>query len=164
MTNRLTCSFVSLRRSGSGRIARRPGVRPSRSAPRGGRTASGWSTGKHTRSPTSALPAGCRNPGVKRKRSPTISVETVQGNLLYKITDEMLLITISTLNLERLYLNTRGLRMDWSYSQSLLRASQHSFPFLHISGNRPHTLLTVYINVQRVMFDPSGSRSRAKCS
>lgn len=63
----LTCSFVSRCRSGSGRTARKPGVRPSLSAPPAGRTASGWSAGKRTRSPTSARQSESRSPASKRE-------------------------------------------------------------------------------------------------
>lgn len=62
----LTCSFVSRCRSGSGRTARKPGVRPSLSAPPAGRTASGWSAGKRTRSPTSARQSESRSPASKK--------------------------------------------------------------------------------------------------
>lgn len=62
----LTCSFVSRCRSGSGRTARKPGVRPSLSAPPAGHTASGWSAGKRTRSPTSARQSESRSPASKR--------------------------------------------------------------------------------------------------
>lgn len=57
-----TCSFVSHCRFGSDRTARTPGVRPSRSIPHGGRTASDWSVGKHIHFPTNARPTRCQNP------------------------------------------------------------------------------------------------------
>lgn len=69
----VTCSFVSHCRSGSGRRARRPGVRPSLSAPRVARTASGWSAGKHTRSPTSAPPSGSQSPATTREKKQAMS-------------------------------------------------------------------------------------------
>lgn len=64
----LTCSFVSRCRSGSGRTARKPAVRPSLSAPPAGRTASGWSAGKRTHSPTNARQSESRSP-VSRKEN-----------------------------------------------------------------------------------------------
>lgn len=63
----LTCSFVSRCRSGSGRTARKPAVRPSLSAPPAGRTASGWSAGKRTRSPTNARQTESRSPASKKE-------------------------------------------------------------------------------------------------
>lgn len=69
----VTCSFVSHCRSGSGRRARRPGVRPSLSAPRVARTASGWSAGKHTRSPTSAPPSSSQSPATTREKKQAMS-------------------------------------------------------------------------------------------
>lgn len=72
----VTCSFVSHCRSGSGRRARRPGVRPSLSVPRGARTASGWSAGKHTRSPTSAPPSGSQSPATTKEKKQAILRKT----------------------------------------------------------------------------------------
>lgn len=65
-TSGVTCSFVSHCRFGSGRKVRKPGVRPSPSARRGGRTAAGWSTGRRTRSPTSAPPSRSQSPKAKK--------------------------------------------------------------------------------------------------
>lgn len=65
---RFTCSSASRCRSGSGHRARRPGVRPSPSALRAGRTVSGWSAGKRTRSPTSALQTRSQSPAVRQDK------------------------------------------------------------------------------------------------
>lgn len=67
-TSIFTCSSVSHCQFGSDHRVRRPGVRPSPSAPHAGHTAFGWSTGKRTRSPTSALQTGSQSPAVKEKK------------------------------------------------------------------------------------------------
>lgn len=96
----VTCSFVSHCRSGSGRRARRPGVRPSLSAPRVARTASGWSAGKHTRSPTSAPPSGSQSPATtkekktsnvkeNRKLSPVFAQEMIHCCLSFSHNDKI---------------------------------------------------------------------------
>lgn len=96
----VTCSFVSHCRSGSGRRARRPGVRPSLSVPRVARTASGWSAGKHTRSPTSAPPSGSQSPATtkekktsnvkeNRKLSPNFSQEMIHCYLSFSQNDKI---------------------------------------------------------------------------
>lgn len=78
-----TCSFASHCRSGSGRTARRPGVRPSLSARRGERTASGWSTGKHTRSPASALQTRSQSPAVTEEKDHNQHGSTVENPFLF---------------------------------------------------------------------------------